>query len=76
MNAIDAARLSRSFGSVVALDAVSFTVRSGTVFGLLGCNGAGKSTLIKLLAGHLLPTSGQARLLGCEVSTPCDVAAT
>ena len=43
-----------------AVDEVTFDVGSGTVFGLLGRNGAGKSTLVKMLAGHLEPSSGRA----------------
>jgi ABC-2 type transport system ATP-binding protein len=47
-----------------ALDALSFEIPSGGVFGLLGPNGAGKSTTLKLLIGLLKPTSGQAEVLG------------
>jgi len=47
-----------------ALDGVSFTVRRGEVFGLLGRNGAGKSTLIKAMTTLITPTSGSLRILG------------
>lgn len=70
MIAVEADRLSRHFGKIAALDAATFSVRAGTVFGLLGCNGAGKSTLIKLLAGHLKPSSGQAAVLGYDIARP------
>src|SRR4029077_1801228 len=55
-----------------ALDALSFEIPSGGVFGLLGPNGAGKSTTLKLLIGLLKPTSGQAEVLG---RPPGDVSA-
>lgn len=50
--------ISRRFGERAALDDVSFSVRSGEVFGLLGPNGAGKSTLFRILAGLLRPDAG------------------
>jgi len=49
-----------------ALDGVSFTVRRGEVFGLLGRNGAGKSTLIKAMTTLIQPTSGTLRILGMD----------
>jgi ABC-2 type transport system ATP-binding protein len=52
-----------------ALDALSFEIPSGGVFGLLGPNGAGKSTTLKLLIGLLKPTSGQAEVLGRPPAT-------
>lgn len=64
MNTIEAQQLTRDFGGVHAVDAATFEVPQGTVFGLLGPNGAGKSTLLKLLCGHLRPTSGSATVLG------------
>jgi ABC-2 type transport system ATP-binding protein len=61
-------RLSKSFGSVRALDECSLTVAGGQVFGLLGPNGAGKSTLIRLLLGFLKPSSGRATVAGFDTA--------
>lgn len=65
--AIEAVRLTKRFGAVTAVDDISFTVRSGTVTGLLGGNGAGKTTTISMLLGRLLPTSGSVRVLGVDM---------
>ncbi len=64
MNAIETCELTRKFGHVRAVDAVTMEIPEGAVFGLLGANGAGKSTLLKLLIGHLRPASGRALVLG------------
>lgn len=55
---IKADKLVRRFGDFTAADQVSFEVRPGEIFGLLGANGAGKSTVIKMLTGILPPTDG------------------
>ena len=47
-----------------AIDDVSFTVRKGDVFGILGTNGSGKSTMLKIIAGVLEPSSGSCRVSG------------
>ena len=56
--------LSKRYGSVTAVDDVSFEVRAGTVTGFLGPNGAGKSTVMRMLTGLTPPTSGHATVLG------------
>ena len=58
--------LTRTFPGVRAVDAVSFSVRRGTVHCLVGENGAGKSTLVKMLTGALRPTSGAMRINGAD----------
>lgn len=64
---IETQALTRRFGDLTALDAVSLQVRPGEIFGLIGPNGAGKSTLIKMLTTLLPPTSGTARVAGFDV---------
>lgn len=53
---------------VTAVDQLSLTVPEGEVYGLLGPNGAGKTTTLRMILGLLPPTSGEAKILGCEVS--------
>ena len=56
--------LTVAYGSVLALKDVSFSLRPGTITGLVGMNGSGKSTLFKSLAGHLVPQSGDIKIDG------------
>jgi len=65
--AVEALELTRRFGSFVAVDRVSLSVARGEIFGFLGPNGAGKSTTIRMLCGILAPSSGAARVDGCDV---------
>ncbi|HET7404156.1 MAG TPA: ATP-binding cassette domain-containing protein, partial [Usitatibacter sp.] len=65
--AIQADRLTRRFGDFTAVDAVSFTIRRGEIFGFIGSNGCGKTTTMKMLAGLLPPTSGHGELFGKPV---------
>ena len=74
MPAVEVDKLKKCFGDFCAVDALSFTVNDGEVFGLLGPNGAGKSTLIRMLTTLVLPTSGTARVGGHDiVRSPNDV---
>lgn len=65
--AIAVDRLTRDFGAFRAVDALTFDVVRGEVFGFLGSNGAGKSTTIRMLCGLLAPTSGRALVDGIDV---------
>jgi ABC-2 type transport system ATP-binding protein len=67
MSAIVVSNLTRRFGAFTAVNALSFSVERGEVFGFLGANGAGKSTTIRMLCGLLAPTSGSATVGGVDV---------
>ncbi|MCL4378453.1 MAG: ABC transporter ATP-binding protein [Actinobacteria bacterium] len=66
-NIIVVQNLTKSFGSFIAVNDISFNVQKGKIFGFLGPNGAGKSTTIKILCGLLVPTSGKASTGGYDV---------
>jgi len=66
-SAIVAEGLSKSFPGVRAVDALSFDVRAGEIFGLVGPDGAGKTTTLRMLAGIMPPDSGTAQVAGCDV---------
>lgn len=65
--AIEAQGLVKTFGKVRAVDGVSLTVPTGTVYGVLGPNGAGKTTTVRMLATLLRPDGGSARIFGHDV---------
>lgn len=82
---IETENLTKSFGSVLAVDRVSLSVGRGEIYGFLGLNGAGKTTTIRMLLGMIAPTTGSATILespirrggrgpwekiGCIVETP------
>src|SRR6185436_10655011 len=69
MQAIEVENLSRAFNNLRAVDDITFSVAAGEIFGFLGHNGAGKTTTIRMLSGQLLPSSGYARVAGCDVIT-------
>src|SRR5215813_3563096 len=60
---VDSRDLSKSYGDINALDAVSFAVRPGEIFGLIGADGAGKTTAFRIIGGVLEPGGGQVRVL-------------
>ena len=64
---LEASHLSKSFGGKPALRDLSFTVRRGEIFGLLGHNGAGKSTALGIFLGMVEPDGGEARIGGASV---------
>lgn len=69
MEAIRVQDLVRVYKNLRAVDGINFEVEQGEIFGYLGPNGAGKTTTIRMLTGQLRPTSGSARVMGCDVVT-------
>ncbi|SDK21620.1 MULTISPECIES: ABC transporter ATP-binding protein [Methanoculleus] len=65
---IEAVDLTKDYGSVTAVNRVSFSVAEGELFGLLGPNGSGKTTMIRMLTGQVRPTAGSARVMGLDVA--------
>jgi ABC-2 type transport system ATP-binding protein len=59
--------LTKRFGDFTAVDAISFEVEKGEIFGFLGANGAGKTTAMRMLCGLSMPTSGKASVAGFDV---------
>jgi ABC-2 type transport system ATP-binding protein len=66
--AVSVDRLTRRFGDFTAVDAVTFDVAPGEIFGFLGPNGAGKTTTIKMLTGLLAPSEGEGRVAGLDIT--------
>jgi ABC-2 type transport system ATP-binding protein len=64
--------LCKHFGAVRAVDGVSFEIRPGEIFGILGPNGSGKTTAIRMLCGLMTPTSGGATVAGADVAREPD----
>jgi ABC-2 type transport system ATP-binding protein len=65
-NVIEVSGLRKTYGSLVAVDDVSFSVRRGEIFGILGPNGAGKTTTVESIAGLRRPDAGTVRVLGLD----------
>ena len=61
---VEVAGLTKRFGDVTAVDGVGFTVDPGRITGLLGPNGAGKTTTLRMMVGHVVPTSGSVSIGG------------
>lgn len=64
--------LTKMFGDFTAVDAITFDIERGEIFGFLGANGAGKTTAIKMLIGISTPTSGKATVAGFDVFTQAE----
>jgi ABC-2 type transport system ATP-binding protein len=64
MNAIETNKLTRTFGSLVAVDDLTIAIPEGTVFGFLGPNGAGKTTTVRMLSALIAPSHGSAVVAG------------
>jgi len=69
---IEVEGLTKSFGDFTAVNAISFGVKKGEIFGFLGANGAGKTTAIKMLIGISVPSAGKATVAGFDVSTQAE----
>lgn len=69
INVIQVDQLTKMFGDFTAVNAISFEVKKGEIFGFLGANGAGKTTAMKMLIGISNPTSGKANVAGFDVFT-------
>lgn len=67
---IDIRGLTKTYGTVKALDALTLSIPRGGVYGVLGPNGAGKSTLFRALLGLVRPTAGDATLMGGRIGEP------
>ncbi len=70
--AVHTVGLTRTYGSMTALSDLNLTVNRGDLFGFIGSNGAGKTTTLRILATFLTPSSGTAKVLGCDVVTQSD----
>jgi ABC-2 type transport system ATP-binding protein len=68
MAIVDVQNLTRSFGSVKALDGLTFSVEEGEIFGLVGPDGSGKTTCLRILCGLMAPTGGKVMVLGKDVA--------
>jgi ABC-2 type transport system ATP-binding protein len=66
--AIDVAHLTKRYDDLLAVDDISFTVRTGELFAFVGPNGAGKTTTVEIIDTIRTPTSGTVRLLGMDVT--------
>ena len=67
---IDVSGLTKTYGSVRALDGLTLSIPRGGVYGVLGPNGAGKSTLFRILLGLIRPTAGEVRVMGQHTGDP------
>ena len=66
---LEVSGVSRSYGSFLAVEDVSFSIRQGEIVGLLGHNGAGKTTIMKMLSGYMEPDAGRITVDGHDLAT-------
>ncbi len=66
-NIIEAERLKKTFGDIIAVDGISFTVTQGECFGILGPNGAGKTTTVRMVYGFSPKTEGTLKVFGLDI---------
>ncbi|MCB5624542.1 ATP-binding cassette domain-containing protein, partial [Bifidobacterium animalis] len=64
---LEVSNLRKSYGDRLLIDDLSFSIPKGAIVGIIGANGAGKSTTFKMMCGLLVPTSGQALVLGMDL---------
>jgi len=69
MKVIEIDNLTKKFGDFTAVDAISFEVEKGEIFGFLGANGAGKTTAMRMLCGLSTPTSGKGKVAGFDIAS-------
>ena len=70
---VQARGLSKSYGSLTALDNVDLTITENKIYGLLGRNGAGKTTIMQLLTGQIFPDAGELQVFGAAPAENGDV---
>jgi ABC-2 type transport system ATP-binding protein len=68
-NVVEVRNLTKSYGNVIAVDQVSFSIEAGKIYGLLGRNGAGKTTIMQIITAQLFATSGEVKVFG---EHPCE----
>ena len=64
---IKVTKLSKNYGSVKAVQSISFELKDGEIVGFLGANGAGKTTTLKMITGYLVPTEGSIKINGMDI---------
>ena len=64
---IKVTKLSKNYGSVKAVQSISFELKDGEIVGFLGANGAGKTTTLKMITGYLVPTAGSIKVNGMDI---------
>ena len=67
--AIEVTSLTKRYGDLIAVNGISFTVQQGEIFAFLGPNGAGKTTTVEMIESIRIPTDGEIKILGKDIST-------